>query len=192
LFEAGGLVVDGGRSALTDAPPIVSRMAFPEDWRIILVLDAARRGIHGEQERAAFRSLPPMTAADAGAICRLALMGALPSIAERDIVGFGAAITRIQQLLGDHFAPAQGGRRFVSPDVEAVMDFLGQQGAHGMGQSSWGPTGFAFAADDREAQRLAESARARSNAGEVEIRVVRALNVGARIDGLPAAAEQRV
>jgi len=191
LFETGGLVVDGGRSASTDAPPILCRMPFPEQWRALLVLDPTRQGIHGEPERAAFRSLAPMSAAQAGEICRLTLMGALPSIAERDIVGFGAAIARIQQLLGDYFAPAQGGRRFLSNDVETVLDFLVEEGAHGIGQSSWGPTGFAFAADDREAERLAELARARAEARGLEIRVARALNTGARVTEMAEATGQR-
>jgi beta-ribofuranosylaminobenzene 5'-phosphate synthase len=184
LFETGGLVVDGGRAASTGAPPIVSRMEFPEEWRVILVHDAAQRGLHGEQERAAFRSLAPMPAAEVGEICRLALMGALPSIGERDILGFGAAISRIQQLLGDYFAPAQGGRRFVSPSVEAALNFLAQEGAYGIGQSSWGPTGFAFAADEREADRIADCARSRAGP-RLDIRVVSALNAGAEITDIP-------
>jgi beta-RFAP synthase len=181
LFETGGFVVDGGRSATTAAPSILCRMDFPEAWRVLLVLDPARQGIHGEQERAAFRSLGPMAATEANEICRLAMMGALPSIRERDIAGFGAAITRIQRLLGDYFAPAQGGRRFISPDVDAILDVLAAEGAHGIGQSSWGPTGFAFAADEREAERLARSARRRPESRGLDIRVVSALNAGAQI-----------
>src|SRR5262249_9182157 len=39
VFEHGGLVVDGGRGPTRTAAPIVSRMPFPEPWRILLVLD---------------------------------------------------------------------------------------------------------------------------------------------------------
>lgn len=192
LFEMGGLVVDGGRSETTGVPPIISHMDFPEAWRVVLILDPARQGIHGAEERAAFRSLGPMAAADAGEISRLALMGALPSLAERDIVGFGAAITRMQQLLGDYFAPAQRGRRFVSPDVATVLSVLAEAGAHGIGQSSWGPTGFAFAAADREAEQLAALARSRAESRALDIRVVSALNCGATINDIAQAAEQRL
>jgi beta-ribofuranosylaminobenzene 5'-phosphate synthase len=181
LFETGGLVVDGGRTPDSAAPPIVSRMDFPKAWRAILVLDPLRQGIHGEAERAAFRSLAPMPAADAADICRLALMGVLPSIAECDIASFGVAIAQIQRRLGDYFAPAQGGHRFASPDVAAALDCLAGEGAHGVGQSSWGPTGFAFAQDDCEAERLANAARRRAHASSLDIQVVSALNHGGQI-----------
>jgi beta-ribofuranosylaminobenzene 5'-phosphate synthase len=186
LFETGGLVVDGGRAPTSVAPPIVSRMRFPEAWRVILVLEPAREGLSGETERWAFGRLGPMGSGEAGEICRLALMGALPSIAEGDIAGFGAALTRIQRLLGDYFAPAQGGRRFASPDVAGVMDCLAEQGAHGVGQSSWGPTGFAFASDASSAERLADAARRCASARALDIRVVSALNRGAEIIDLDA------
>jgi beta-ribofuranosylaminobenzene 5'-phosphate synthase len=181
LFQTGGFVVDGGRTATSSAPPIVSHGVFPSAWRIILVLDPARQGLQGEEERAAFRSLGPMASEVAGEICRLTLMGALPSLAELDIVGFGRAITGIQQRLGDYFAPAQGGSRFTSPDVASVLDCLQGEGAHGVGQSSWGPTGFAFAENADSADRLVEAARRCPNAPELDIRIVSALNHGAEI-----------
>ena len=111
----------------------------------------------------------------------MTLMGALPSLADLDIVGFGRAITRIQQRLGDYFAPAQGGRRFASPDVASVLDCLLSEGAHGVGQSSWGPTGFAFAENANSAERLAEAARRCPNARGLDIRIVSGLNHGAEI-----------
>lgn len=181
LFERGGLVVDGGRAPASVAPPIVSHLRFPEAWRVILVLEPAREGLSGETERGAFGRLGAMGSGEAGEICRLALLGALPSIAEGDIAGFGTALTRIQRLLGDYFAPAQGGRRFASPDVAAVLDCLEGEGAYGVGQSSWGPTGFAFATDARSAERLAETARRCAGARALDIRVVSALNHGAEI-----------
>jgi beta-ribofuranosylaminobenzene 5'-phosphate synthase len=191
LFETGGLVVDGGRTPNSAAPPIVTRMHFPDAWKVIVVFDPARQGIHGATERAAFRSLEPMSAAGAANICRLVLMGVLPSIAERDIASFGRAITQIQESLGDYFASAQGGDRFASHDVAAVMDCLASEGAHGVGQSSWGPTGFAFAHDEREAERLVDIARRRPDASGLDIRVVSGLNRGGHIAKIAGYSEQR-
>ena len=71
-------------------------------------------------------------------------MKALPALANCDIAAFGSAIKELQARLGDYFAPIQGGSRFSSPDVAAVLDLLESEGALGIGQSSWGPTGFAF------------------------------------------------
>ena len=157
LFEHGGLVVDGGQGAQAGVPPVLARVAYPENWRIILIHDKALQGLHGANEPAAFAALPPFPATTSAEICRLVLMQALPAIAECDIAPFGAAITRIQALLGDHFAPAQGGR-FTSPRVAAALAALHQAGAAGVGQSSWGPTGFAFAESQQQAQDLAARA----------------------------------
>jgi beta-ribofuranosylaminobenzene 5'-phosphate synthase len=180
-FLFGGLVVDGGRGARTEMPPIISRIAFPENWRIIVVLDPARQGIHGPDELAAFARLPEFPAQDAAHLCRLVMMQALPAIAESDIASFGSAIKELQQRIGDYFAPAQGGHRFASPEVAAVLAHLDAQGAHGIGQSSWGPTGFAFSASQIEADRLAAFARQHPNGRGLDIRICAGLNRGAEV-----------
>ncbi|WP_036292380.1 beta-ribofuranosylaminobenzene 5'-phosphate synthase family protein [Methylosinus sp. PW1] len=186
LFTRGGLVVDGGRGADTMTPPVISRLAFPEDWRILLVSDPASIGLHGAEERKAFAELPPFSEEDAGKLCRLVLMQALPAAAEADFAGFGAAITAIQAIVGDYFAPAQGGRRFTSAAVEALLARLAQAGATGLGQTSWGPTGFAFAPDEAEARRLEALARGAAEASGLTLAVVAGSDRGARIDAVYA------
>jgi len=179
LFEQGGFVVDAGRGPNTELPPVVARLDFPTDWRIVVILDRRIEGVHGEAERDAFASLPPLAAGLAADICRLTLMQILPGVAEQDIDSFGAGVERVQEIVGDHFAPAQGGR-FASPAVRRVAERLKACGARGVGQSSWGPTGFAFAADDNEAEFLIREARADCEGG-VEIKACKARNRGAEI-----------
>jgi beta-ribofuranosylaminobenzene 5'-phosphate synthase len=179
-FQVGGLVVDGGRGGVTQVPPFISRVAFPVSWRAIVLLDPARQGIHGAAETAAFGRLPEFPGQKAAHLCRLVLMQILPAAAEHDIVAFGSAIKELQVVIGDYFAPAQGAR-FTSPEVGAVLAHLDAQGAHGIGQSSWGPTGFAFAASLEEAERLAALARAHQIGRALDIRVCAALNRGAEI-----------
>ncbi len=139
---------------------------------MLLLLDPARQGLSGQQEKRAFATLQPMSQASSAEICRLLLMQALPAVREDDLGAFGAAITRIQAILGDHFTPTQGGR-FTSEAVGATLDALAAAGAVGIGQSSWGPTGFAFARGDAEAARLADLAGAVSPGIEIAIRRVR-------------------
>jgi len=181
LFHHGGLVVDGGCAKAEAPAPIISRFAFPDRWRIILALDPARRGIHGAEEIEAFRKLPPFSETDAARLCRLVVMKMLPAVAEEDIVSFGAALKEIQDSLGGYFAAAQGGSPFTSPDVAAVLAALHHEGAYGIGQSSWGPTGFAFSAAPAEANRLAGIARRHPQGRALDIRVCAGFNHGAEM-----------
>lgn len=189
LFDYGGLVVDGGRGPLTSAAPVVSRMPFPDHWRILVVLDPHRQGVHGADERDVFSKLAPSSDAEAAHLCRLVLMKALPALAECDIAAFGSAIKEMQVLLGNYFAAIQGGSRFSSPDVAAALSALEDEGAHGIGQSSWGPTGFAFAPSAEEANRLLEFVRRHPGCRDLDIRVVTGLNRGALIVSHVEAAE---
>lgn len=178
-FELGGFQVDGGRGAQdSQTPPLVARSHFPEDWRVLLVLDQRGQGLHGQQEVAAFQALPAFPAEQAAHLCRLVLMQMLPALAEQDLARFGAAITELQQRVGDHFAPAQGGR-FTSDSVSRAMDWLAARGATGIGQSSWGPTGFCFVGNEAHAESLAREARLYfANQPELQFQVTNARNQG--------------
>jgi len=177
-FAQGGLVVDGGRGKSDAPPPLVARAEFPAEWPIILLLDGAQRGLHGAAEHEAFRALPAFPAGLADRLCRLLVMQLLPAIAERDFASVAAAIGEMQHRLGDYFAPAQGGR-WTSAAVGQALDHLRRAGIVGVGQTSWGPTGFALAPSLAEAGELA--ATLRDTAPALGIRVVTARNRGAEI-----------
>lgn len=150
-FATGGLIVDGGRASDSLIPPVLARAEFPEDWPILLIFDKGHQGVHGAQELAAFQNLPLFPADSAALLCRYVLMQALPAIAERDLPAFGAAIQKLQAVTGDYFAPAQGGGRYTSQRVTAVLNQLQANGVHCFGQSSWGPTGFAVFESQQDA-----------------------------------------
>jgi beta-ribofuranosylaminobenzene 5'-phosphate synthase len=177
-FAQGGLVVDGGRGKGNEPPPLVARVEFPTEWPIILLLDGAQRGLHGAAEQEAFRSLPTFPAGLADRLCRLVVMLLLPAIAERDFTSVAASIGEIQDRLAAYFAPAQGGR-WTSAMVGAALHHLRRAGLVGVGQSSWGPTGFALAPSPAAAGDLA--AMLRETVPALGIRVVTARNRGAEI-----------
>lgn len=160
VFEQGGLVVDGGRGALTKTPPVISHMDIPENWRFILVLDKRGQGMHGHQEIDAFKKLPAFPAEEAARLCYLLMMQGLPAVAEHDITKFGDVITAVQQSVGKHFSAVQGGI-FTSPEVAEVMAWLEKQGAVAIGQTSWGPTGFCAVGSAEEAEHYASQAKQR-------------------------------
>lgn len=153
-FEMGGLLLDGGRGAQTAVPPLVARMDFPENWRVLLIFDQDATGVHGGHEAEAFRALPDFPAEVSADLCRRVLMQALPAVAEQDLPAFGAAIHEIQCRVGDHFAVAQGGGRYTSAAVSGVLEWLREQDVACVGQSSWGPTGFAVLGSEASAQQM--------------------------------------
>jgi beta-ribofuranosylaminobenzene 5'-phosphate synthase len=192
-FEQGGFLVDGGHAVdeagktLDDTPPpLLSRMAFPEQWRVLLILDTQHKGLHGDAERAAFAALPGFARADAERLAHAVLMQALPALAEENLSAFGAAITELQQVVGDYFAPAQGGR-YASVAVAAVLGELAKTGVAGYGQSSWGPTGFALFASAQEAEQ--QRAALTTLHPQLQFQIVSGRNSGALVMRMPLTAE---
>lgn len=185
-FEQGGVVLDGGRGDSDEAPPVLSRLPFPEEWRILLVFDHARHGLHGPDEAAAFCRLPPFPAEQAARLCRLVLMVALPGLAEGRLDRFGAAVAELQRAIGDYFAPVQGAR-FASAMVAEVLAWLEAEGIGGIGQSSWGPTGFGLIGSEADAAALLAAARLRwPPESGLSFTISRGRNRGADIEVLRA------
>jgi beta-ribofuranosylaminobenzene 5'-phosphate synthase len=183
-FERGGFIVDGGRGAKGRAPPILIQTVFPEAWRILLIIDPRTSGVHGEAEAKAFAELPPLPDATAAHVCRLVLMQLVPGLMEADIETFGAAISEIQAIVGGHFARAQGGSPWASPAVGRIAQALRERGAFGIGQSSWGPTGFACTSSEENAERLYDSLIEAARADGLEILIARGRNWGASVERL--------
>lgn len=189
VFEQGGFIVDGGRGAESGVAPVIARLPFPADWRLLLLLDPARHGLHGKAELAAFGALPPFSESLAGTLCHHVLLQLLPGLAEQDFAAVSAALGTIQARLGDYFSAAQGGR-YTSPAVGEAIVWLERQGVHGVGQSSWGPTGFAlFDSAARAEVALAALIEHCPAARGLQCRVVAGLNRGAEIGVDPMSSE---
>ncbi len=180
-FAHGGFLVDGGHGASTSLPPITSRVAFPEHWRVLLIFDEAFEGLSGAKEATAFRTLPNFPETLSAHLCRLVMTRVLPGLAEASMAEFGPAITEVQRIVGDHFAPAQGGR-FASSRVAEVLAWLEGRGVLCVGQSSWGPTGFAMLESDSQAQDFAREAQARSHDKNLRFVIARGRNLPASIE----------
>jgi len=181
-FLNGGVLLDGGRGASERPPPILSRLPFPDDWRILLIYDRSGHSVHGAEEIEAFQRLSGFPAESAAQLCRLVVMAALPALAEGDIDGFGAAVAELQRTIGDYFAPAQGGR-FASPKVAEVLAWLESRRIIGVGQSSWGPTGFGLIADAAQGRRILDELRGLWPATKgLEFELRRGRNFGAEVE----------
>jgi beta-ribofuranosylaminobenzene 5'-phosphate synthase len=194
-FDQGGLLVDGGPGADGRPAPLLARVALPPSWRVVVVQDSRERGLAGGDERAAIAALAPMSGAQAADICHQVLMRVLVGAAGDDFEAFAAGVTQVQRVLGEHYAPVQQGRPYTSAAVGRLMRWVVSTERRGdvmtgsvarpaaaIGQSSWGPTGFAIVASQAQAEALATEARA---AGLIEpgmtLNIVAARAQGAEI-----------
>ncbi len=154
LFAYGGFVLEGGRRDGAPGPaPLLARLPMPERWHCILAVPPGDPGLSGAAETEAFGRLCPPPASEVGRVAHVVLMQLLPALAEGDLPAFGEALTAVQRLTGGWFAAVQGGGRFAPGLTRRLVDLLEGWGAHGVGQSSWGPAvygiveGFAQAED---------------------------------------------
>ncbi len=148
-FARGGLIVDGGKKNPQSIPPLLAHQWLNPAWRVLLVMPRLGPGPHGGREEDAFRKLPPTAPAAADHLCRLVLLGLLPAAAEGDLSAFGAALSELQDQVGAMFSAAQEGRKLAHPLLESLARGLRELGFHGVGQSSWGSTLYAFTDDPR-------------------------------------------
>ena len=197
-FDQGGLLLDGGPLPDGAPAPLLARVALPAAWRVLLITDPGCRGLSGAAEVAALASLPPLGRAQAAQICHETLMRVLPGAAGAGFACIATGLSAIQAVLGDHFAPAQQGEPYTSAAVGRLMRWLAeaaQQPADGLaadelgagiGQSSWGPTGFALLPSAARAQALIDAACAAGVVGDgLQCCIARPLNHGARITTVP-------
>ena len=178
-FALGGLVVEGGVRHGAERPaPLLMRQAMPDEWRIVLVVPRAEPGLSGVAETQAFGRLVP-SAERSAAIAHLVLTSLLPALVERDLQEFGGALTRVQRLVGDAFAPVQGGR--FHPRAGALVEALLRGGAAGAGQSSWGPAVYGIVGSEAAGRELARRMEDVVG-GEGSVEVATFDNRGARVE----------
>ena len=163
-FESGGFIVDGGHkypeekssflpSSATDnisPPPILLRYDFPDVPLLIVLPDCSR--IYGDAELELFRTLCPQPASVATRLSHLLLLQILPSVIEKDMLSFGKALNEIQTF----------GWKRVEIDAQGVelqhtVDFLMENGALGVGVSSWGPAICVLSEDIGKLKRKTEN-----------------------------------
>ena len=188
-FETGGAVLDSGprNGAL---PQLVARVPFPPSWRTLLIFDPETKGLDGEDEVAAFEASPAYSEDARAALEARIVERALPALETGEFGVFCDEVGYLQARMGDYFAPRQGGI-YTSPRVGAVLGALRAAGVSGLGQSSWGPTGFAFAQSETEAQHLLRVASDADADRALQMLVAKGRNEGAEITHARTAATGR-
>jgi beta-ribofuranosylaminobenzene 5'-phosphate synthase len=134
-FERGGFSVDGGLNVLYQTPPQpVFHQNIPKDWVFVVAVPKIKKGLSGKQEKNAFKGIIPGQEKIAADISRLVLMKLLPSLLEKDIEGFGYALTEIDKKTGGYYSSIPSDKT-----TSMITQHMIGLGAHGAGQSSWGP-----------------------------------------------------
>lgn len=182
-FHHGGLIVEAGKRVTEQVSPAVSRLDWPDEWQVLLVRPQRTYGLCGTAEINAFAHLPPMPESTSAQLCRLTLLELLPGLLERDFETCTEAIYEFGRLVGDYFAPAQGGT-YSTPEIRSLVTYLREQGIRGVGQTSWGPTAFVICPNPSLAHSLTRDLQARAW-GDCDFLTTGPRNVGAKVETTP-------
>ena len=180
-FESGGLIADGGKLESDSVGTLAAAVPFPASWRFLLIFPKSSRGLSGDDEIAAFKNLPAMPLETTDRLCRLTLMEILPAVQNADFGRAAVALSTYGQLVGEYFAPAQGGV-FADSNMLTFSQRLAENGLEGFAQTSWGPTCAVLCSDDEMAARAPGIIRSLPEASNYEFQVARPLNRSASID----------
>lgn len=153
-FAQGGFLVEVGKRDPKSISPLALRLAFPAEWRVLLVIPRGEPGCHGNRERRAFETMNETRGDERShdAMCRLILMGMVPGLLERDLERFGAALQEYNERAGAPYVGVQGG--IYGAKAAAEIRRLQILGVHGVGQSSWGPAVFGIVEDEGRAEEV--------------------------------------
>ena len=184
-FQSGGFMIDGGKSNYALPPPLLIQKKFPDSWKILLMLDNSKTGLHGNDEKEAIKRLPKFEKKISSHLCHETLLRILPAVVEKDFNSFASGLNEIQRIMGNYFSPVQGGSNFLSKEVETLVGWLTKNYNIAYGQSSWGPTGFAiFESHELLIKALNDAKKERLINSSMHTVICEASNVGASVEKL--------
>ncbi|TWU37045.1 beta-ribofuranosylaminobenzene 5'-phosphate synthase [Novipirellula artificiosorum] len=164
-YFAGGLIFEESMET-ADLNPIRERVSVPHAWCVAMF--RSRRTVptvSGDLEQNQFNQLPPATSELRDELRCLASEQLTTAIQREDFASFTDAVHRYNRASGMLFESVQNGP-YNGPAVTRLVDSLIDRGAKGVGQSSWGPTVFAWFETRQEAEYFV---RTRSNAEHEEV-----------------------
>ncbi len=157
-FAYGGFLVDTGKRVgrEDDIPRIMARVELPEDWAIVYMTPLTGWRV-GEESEIVYQGSVSME--EHCELLDTVFDWLLPAAVEKDFDAFTSALEALEARMASYFSRAQGGA-FCCKEAEEAARALRQAGGRGVGQSSWGPTVYAFFCDTVEAREaLNEAAR---------------------------------
>jgi beta-RFAP synthase len=123
---------------------IQQRVELPSGWAVAILRPAFHgEVVHGAAEAESFARIAAASPAEKIKLQHIACEQLLPSAAAGDFQNFAAAIELYNRSSGMLFAAIQGGP-YNGTKVESLIEWLAGEGVRGVGQSSWGPSVFAW------------------------------------------------
>jgi beta-ribofuranosylaminobenzene 5'-phosphate synthase len=152
-FFEGGLIAEDGTENDFASVQNWRRTELPSAWHVVLARpQRCQEAISGEAEGSAFAALEPAPRSVRENLTRLSDQMMLAAEGG-DFESFAVALTQLNHCSGELFAAQQGGC-YNGAAVAQLVKQMQIAGAQAYGQSSWGPTLFAFCDSLDAAQEL--------------------------------------
>tara|TARA_B100001013_G_C24615005_1_gene444802 strand:- start:469 stop:1413 length:945 start_codon:yes stop_codon:yes gene_type:complete len=174
-FSNGGFLIDLGIK--NKFFPNFKQLKFPNEWKILLIQNN-NKGLYGAKEQQAFKMLQKSNKIS---LHHLALMQIYPALLKRNFKDFSKSITKIQNSMGKYFCSMQGGK-YSNNIISKIINFIKKEKILGYGQTSWGPTGFAFLPNPQKAKKIKHKLEKKfSNCNDLQFIICSGKNIGATI-----------
>jgi predicted sugar kinase len=116
-------------------------------------------------------------------LCGIVMLEILPAVTEHEFSPASDAIGRFGKLVGEYFAPVQGGV-FADERMRQLARRLEARSLRGVGQTSWGPTLFVLCPSATFAENLTSELASEPAARDCEFTIAAPLNCGATVECL--------
>jgi beta-RFAP synthase len=152
-YFAGGLIYEAGQPGCP-LNPVRRRVEVPGQWRVALYRPSEPfAAISGEREREQFSRLTDTRCDFRDELQSIAESEIVPAARAGDFKRFAEAVSTYNHRSGLLFASVQGGA-YNGKTVADLVHSLADLGAVGVGQSSWGPSVFAWFASPEQADEF--------------------------------------
>lgn len=172
------------RGGCVFSPPAVEQatvvLPTPSAWRFVLFTPPHHQGLSGAEEQRTFQHLPPMPDNLCERLVRIMLEAWKPALEQSDFDSFSDCLHEFGRLVGEYFAPYQGGP-LAHPLVRKLATRLRELGFAGVAQTSWGPTLVVLCQAEENAQELIQHLRAEPDWSDCGLLATAPLNHGAQV-----------
>ncbi|MEM1873313.1 MAG: hypothetical protein QXS85_04255 [Acidilobaceae archaeon] len=181
LFKYGGFVVEPGVPAKNGLYRPLVRLDVPGDWRFVIALPRAERGLDETREKyvmdvVLFKSV----STEARLLMSVGCLRLASGIARRDLEDALAGLAMMQRGTGMVFETVQGG--VYREDLQHFVEIADRRGVK-LAQSSWGPTLYTIATSSRAPSVKESLEKAMEKAGlEGEVLIAAPRNSGASLE----------